>query len=388
MTANHENTNETSVNDEVPDTPEMHQCHWCEEEVERESMIDHEMRLSRGTYTTIQLCEMCDDNSTHCEDCNTVMHYDDCNSINGDYYVCESCFDRNYGYCEYCERNWNTNYDSSCPDGCSDDEDNSGIVQSWSFKPEAVFAFMRNGVPRYSGILPPNISVTGFELEMEAVNCERYEGVQLANDIFNNWCYFKEDGSLNNGFEMVSHPMSLDIVRNTFPWERLRELSQVGMRSAQTRTCGLHIHINKSFFAENPTTMYRFMSMFYSNAEQWKKVAGRSESTYASWSEYEQSQMLQYTKHFSRKQHHANSDRYVALNLQNRNTIELRFFKGTLRPESFIARLEAVHAVAQYALETRNNISIKRAHDWERFREWTTRNGFTHFNTYADSKGV
>ncbi len=380
--------NENPVNEAIPDEPEMHQCHWCQDEVERESMIDHEVRR-RVTWHTIQLCEACDDNSTQCEDCSTSLHYDDAISINCDYYVCQGCYDECYASCDNCDLQWNTNHYSECPDGCdSESQSVRGIVQSWSFKPEAVFAFMRNGAPRYSNILPPNISVTGFELEMEAVNCERYEGVELANDIFKNWCYFKEDGSLSNGFEMVSHPMSLEIVRDTFPWERLRDLSEVGMRSAQTRTCGLHIHINKSFFANNPTTMYRFMSMFYSNAEQWKKIAGRSESSYASWSEYEQSQMLQYTKHFARKQHAANSDRYVALNLQNRNTIELRFFKGTLRPESFISRIEAVHAVAQYAQETRNNISIKRAHDWERFREWTSRNGFTHFNEYADSKGV
>ncbi len=380
--------NENPVNEEVDDAPEMHQCYWCNDEVERDSMIDHEVRR-RVTWQTIQLCESCDDNATQCEDCSTSLHYDDAISINCDYYVCQGCYDECYASCDNCDLQWNTNHYSECPDGCdSESQSVRGIVQSWSFKPEAVFAFMRNGAPRYSNILPPNISVTGFELEMEAVNCERYEGVELANDIFKNWCYFKEDGSLSNGFEMVSHPMSLEIVRDTFPWERLRDLSEVGMRSAQTRTCGLHIHINKSFFANNPTTMYRFMSMFYSNAEQWKKIAGRSESSYASWSEYEQSQMLQYTKHFSRKQHHANSDRYVALNLQNRNTIELRFFKGTLRPESFISRIEAVHAVAQYAQETRNNISIKRSHDWERFREWTSRNGFTHFNEYADSKGV
>jgi hypothetical protein len=223
---------------------------------------------------------------------------------------------------------------------------------------------------------------------MEAVGCELSSGATTAHNIFEQWCYLKHDGSLNNGFEMVSHPMSHEFILEKFPWEKLRELSSMGMRSAQTRTCGLHVHINRSFFSENPTTMYRFMSMFYRNAEQWKKIAGRSESTYANWSEYELSQMLRYTKSLKNGGHSSNSDRYVALNLQNRNTIELRFFKGTLRPESFVGRLEAVHAVAQYANETRNRVSIKASHDWERFREWTIQNGFNHFNTYAESKGV
>lgn len=382
-----QNPNENPVNDEVPDTPEMHQCDWCQDEVERESMTECEVR-GRTTWRTIHLCEPCEDNSTSCEDCSSTIHYDNAYSINSDFYVCERCYENNYTFCEACESYYHSEHYSSCPDGCDNDERSNSLIQSYAFRPEPVFGYLRNGMPRYSSVAPANTSVTGFELEMEAVNCERYEGVELANNIFKDWCYFKEDGSLSNGFEMVSHPMSLDIVRDTFPWERLRELSSVGMRSAQTRTCGLHIHINKSFFANNPTTMYRFMSMFYSNAEQWKKIAGRSDSTYASWSEYEQSQLLSYTKHFANRNHYSNSDRYVALNLQNRNTIELRFFKGTLRPSSFVARLEAVHAVAQYAQETRNNVSIKRAHDWERFREWTTRNGFTHFNTYADSKGV
>jgi hypothetical protein len=224
---------------------------------------------------------------------------------------------------------------------------------------------------------------------MEASECDLSEGAELAQEIYDKWCYLKHDGSLNDGFEMVSHPLSREFVTEHFPWQRLSELSALGMRSANTRTCGLHVHINKDFFQKNPTTMYRFMSMFYRNAEQWKKIAGRSESSYASWSDYELERMLDYTKGMSVGTHVRNNDRYVALNLQNRNTIELRFFKGTLRPQTFIARIEAAHAVAEYAYATRNAVSIKSAHDWDRFREWTIQQKtYTNFNTYAESKGV
>jgi len=42
-------------------------------------------------------------------------------------------------------------------------------------------------------------------------------------------------------------------------------------------------------------------------------------------------------------------DRYVALNLCNRSTIEYRIFRGTLRPETILASIEFAHALTAYA---------------------------------------
>lgn len=380
------NINETPVNDEPDET--TIECSWCCEEVPEEeiSSTTYNRFGLRSHECTVHLCPDCSYSMVQCNDCYTPYNgnnegicVDEWNGV----YVCGSCED-NYSYCY----EHSSHYADG--DGCETcEEERCRLINDYSYRPDPVFHFVRQGSVLKTQTSNPMKTVTGFELEMEAVECGVQDGAELAQSLYEQWCYLKHDGSLNNGFEMVSHPLSREFIAEKFPWQRLSELSALGMRSANTRTCGLHIHINKDFFRSNPTTMYRFMSMFYRNAEQWKKIAGRSNSTYADWSEYELTRMLEYTKGLSVGAHVRNNERYVALNLQNRNTIELRFFKGTLRPATFVARLEAAHAVAEYAYATRNNVSIKSAHDWDRFREWTIQQkNYTNFNTYAEAKGV
>ena len=64
------------------------------------------------------------------------------------------------------------------------------------------------------------------------------------------------------------------------------------------------------------------------------------------------------------------TDRHCALNLSNRNTIELRIFQGTLEYEEVMAYLEACHAASMFVktfLKYNNfnvyNISDKRNKD-------------------------
>ena len=58
--------------------------------------------------------------------------------------------------------------------------------------------------------------------------------------------YIKHDGSIDEGFEIVTHPMSLDYHKNNMPWERIFEKAlAMDYRSHQTSTCGLHIHVDR-----------------------------------------------------------------------------------------------------------------------------------------------
>jgi hypothetical protein len=81
----------------------------------------------------------------------------------------------------------------------------------------------------------------GVELELEA---ERVSSspVMLARDIVAMWIYTKEDASLKNGVELVTHPASLEFHRDK--WSGiLSHVRSHGLRAA--KTCGLHIHICK-----------------------------------------------------------------------------------------------------------------------------------------------
>lgn len=327
----------------------------------------------------------------YCDDCGGLYDQND-SDANEAVGACAVCA-QDYAFCERHEIHYRMgdDYCSYCDEEEGYDED-SGLVHDYSYRPSPSFyQIATTGFPRTSSSEPRRTAVTGFELEMEASECDSYDGASLATELYDGVAYLKHDGSLNNGFEMVTHPMTIDYINKYFNFDGLKRLADLGMRSASTSTCGLHVHINKGYFNNRATSLYRFMSLFYRNEAQWKRIAGRSRSSYAQWNDDEHHKMIDYVKTMKGDNYgRYNYDRYVAINLQPSNTIELRFFKGTLRPESLKARLQAVHAAAEYSIFTRNIISIAKASEWEAFREWTSKDPdrFGSFNTYATEKGI
>lgn len=331
---------------------------------------------------------------SYCSSCEEPYDTDDCESIN-EIEVGPCCSDH-YSYCDPHDSWYHTSdgYCSACDDEDYEDEYGSSLIHDYSYRPSPVFFVMRDGSVRRLLRPEPAKSFTGFELEMEAsVGCSVADGAQVATDLYGDSVYLKYDGSLDSGFEMVSHPMGLDYLNDSFNWDGVRELAQMGMRSAKTSTCGLHVHINKSFFRGHETVFYRFMAMFYRNPDMWRRLAGRSDSGYAKWDIANESpRMLAYAKSLGVNPYDraVNHDRYVAVNMQPSNTIELRFFKGTLRPETLKARVTGIHAVAQFVMSSRYSLALKECGSWEAFRNFTNDNDaqFSAFNNYATTKGV
>jgi hypothetical protein len=111
----------------------------------------------------------------------------------------------------------------------------------------------------------------GIEIEVEARDNLR-ESAEYAHQLESmDLAYLKHDGSLNNGFEIVTHPMSHDFFKNEAT--RLlcsngRSAYQEGIRvkSWDTRTCGLHIHISRTGF-NGGAHMHRFLNLVYTNPE-------------------------------------------------------------------------------------------------------------------------
>ena len=61
--------------------------------------------------------------------------------------------------------------------------------------------------------------------------------------------YCKHDGSLDDGFEIVTHPMTLAFHQTRMPWRIiLQEAIDMGYSSHQACTCGLHVHVNRDAF--------------------------------------------------------------------------------------------------------------------------------------------
>jgi hypothetical protein len=182
--------------------------------------------------------------------------------------------------------------------------------------------------------------------------------------------YLKHDGSLNDGFEIVTHPMSHDFFKNeaTDLWsvlENLRSKDGMKVKAWDTKTCGLHIHISRTGF-NGGAHMHRFLNLVYSNPDFYSTLAGRTSDQWAKftdiyrreykrdadgervWNEgtgYEITEMRTF-KHKLNTDY--NSDRYSAVNTNNQATLEMRIFRGSVNGDTIKAQIDLAHASVEY----------------------------------------
>ena len=188
------------------------------------------------------LCESCADRLTVvCDHCNERIYEE--NAIEDDNHtLCDHCFDEYYIRCEDCGRiisrdhaYWDNDdnvYCSSCWDEHND------IIHEYNYTPDLVFH--GKGLRHF-----------GVELEIDnggTVNNNAQKLLDIANASAEN-LYIKTDGSLDDGMELVTHPMTLEYHLSEMPWEEvLRKAQSMGYLSHAAGTCGLHVHISRLAF--------------------------------------------------------------------------------------------------------------------------------------------
>jgi hypothetical protein len=136
------------------------------------------------------------------------------------------------------------------------------------------------------------------------------------------------------------------------------------MKSWDTGTCGLHIHISRAGFSSG-SHQHRFLQLVYSNPEFYSTLAGREASHWAKFDDvvkaqrqidddgyYNYKSWRSYKHKLSR--HNDNcSDRYSAVNTLNRHTLEMRIFRGSINGKVIKAALDLAHASVEYTRELR-----------------------------------
>lgn len=189
----------------------------------------------------------------------------------------------------------------------------------------------------------------GIELEIENRKC-KFDRDELACKLRDDWlgdhAVYKHDGSLEDGFEVVTHPHTWEEF-NKLPWrDILQDISDCGYDSHNNTRCGLHIHVDRKWFGDDPEESYRNIAkLAFVYNWCWNFFLGcsrRTESQYQDWAKrYTCSERLDSViadlKNF---RDHNYSYRYYAINLSNSRTVEFRLGRGTLRYESFIAWID------------------------------------------------
>jgi hypothetical protein len=183
--------------------------------------------------------------------------------------------------------------------------------------------------------------------------------------------YCKHDGSLDNGFEIVSHPHTLEAYHTEFNWEFLRALRSNGFVSWNNSNCGIHVHVGLTAFKgntrkESDMHRIRFAKFIYDNQNQVERISGRRENSYAQFTD--RGNVVHKMLTGDQQQ-----GRYEVVNVANSETIEVRIFKGSLRLERVLSDIEFVHAVVEF---TRNmKVSHKdKPFSWSRFVKFVVEN--------------
>lgn len=315
-----------------------------------------------------------DEDYFECRWCNSYHHNDYVNHIDGEEY-CERCVNRHRYFCSTCDVGYWDGDDHEC-----DDDYDSGVIHDYGYKPRPYFFPPKERDPETRLYF-------GIELEVESVRGERLDCAQSVQDSLGERVYLKYDGSLNNGFEIVTHPHTLEAFRKDFGFDSFASFRRLGLRSWDTDTCGLHVHVSRDAFgipydsrtdnysehiSSRQTHELRFIKLVYDNEAQVCKLAGRK-SGYAHFND---------KGHLLQKVREQGFDRHTAVNTENDTTLEVRIFKGSLRPERVLGAIEFVHAGVEYTRNLKVN-GKNSALSWVAFCGYVHANQEQYSNLYA-----
>lgn len=298
------------------------------------------------------LCERCANEETViCSRCGERVYRDD-NAGDENTPLCQPCYDRHYTSCERCGRIIHVD-DAYYED---DDEDDplcydchtharrNKMIEDYYYKPEPLF---RGDGSRYFGV----------ELEIDGAgedDASARKVMEIANGNGLENLYCKHDGSLDDGFEMVTHPMTLEYHMKEMPWGKiLQESIRLGYTSHQANTCGLHVHVNRDAFGDSEeaqdAVIARILYFFEKNWEELLKFSRRTPRQLERWAtRYGYKDQPKELLDHAKKGYHGG--RYTSVNLTNVDTIEFRIFRGTLKFNTLIATLQLLDRICDVAL--------------------------------------
>ena len=321
---------------------EFESCGICGEVFTMAELTEHDDTL---------LCPKCfRENTVICTRCGERIWSDD-NAGDSETPLCQSCYDRCYTTCEDCGRVIHQDeayyvdmddYEPRCYH-CHVRKQENGPIHNYYFKPDPIFYGTGN---RFFGV----------ELEIDDAgesNRNAAAILAVANEA-DEHLYIKHDGSLNDGLELVTHPMTLDYHLQEMPWRAVLDKSKaLGYRSHQAGSCGLHLHINRTAFGdteeEQEACIARILYFFEKNWNELLRFSRRTIGQLERWAaryglREHPKEILDHAKKSFR------GERYTCVNLTNEYTIEFRIFRGTLKFNTFIATLQLIDRICDVAL--------------------------------------
>lgn len=319
---------------------------------------------------TSNLCQGCYKKLvTSCKQCNTTIWIED-NAGSKSIPLCKDCFTGLYAYCNKCGavikkvESYKHNGNLFCLQCFRNIPENLSIIHNSKYKAFPLIYGVMSTPNAYQISLPNNNFaplILGVELEIDAGGAD-YNNAKVFLDYINTKAdgeriYIKFDDSLQNGFEIVSHPMTLDYHLNHMPWLKILQIGNVlHYKSDKTLTCGLHVHVNRSYFKtadqfsrQNSDSIKNLLKITESCWDQLVTFSRRTQKQIRRWS-HPYGKRLQPLLMDTRKPlEYSESARRTFINLTNLYTVEFRIFRGTMDVTTLYATLELVGSLCYLA---------------------------------------
>ena len=244
------------------------------------------------------------------------------------------------------------------------------MINRYSYKPEPRFGYKNDRESRER-------LTFGVELECEprrdgAPKMDADELSDRIDEIAGDRVYCKSDCSLSRGLEIVTHPGTLAHHMYVMHWRQIqRTCEKAGFRSHDTDNSGLHVHVGRaqlgSTDAERDETIRKVQVLFVMYAAELTRFSRRTRSRLNQWAPFRSfgvspesiratdgDTLASWASSSVPTHAYDHDDRYAAVNVLNRATVEIRIFRGTLKRDTLIAAIQLVSNIFEYAM----------THDW------------------------
>ena len=224
------------------------------------------------------------------------------------------------------------------------------------------------------------IQYYGFELEVN---------ISCGDNMYNNFCsyknnyvaYIKElmgdivnsverDGSVDNGFEIVSNAMTMAYFKSNQTQRKLKLLMDFLNRVKLNYGggCGFHIHTTRTTKLQDNYNIAKLNVLVETFREELKKLSNRVNFSYCNFINVPYNT----TDYMLKRQ---DEDRYLVINNQNSETVELRLFKSSTDLTTINAYLSIYEKMIDYAKSDKFNITLKQFLGTKQLKEYATSKG-------------
>jgi len=360
------NNNETTIGPILPIEQEqveeeLIECYFCSDQVPEEDIrVDSAGdRACTGCLSDgdIRLCWDCDEFSGD-------SLYSECAA----HVYCYDCYHELFRHCSQCdiEQYAGDLFGVLCRTCYYEETDGGqGNIRSYHDNPSLEFISTKSdadetAIPYYLGL----------EIEIEA----DISVINKAIPEFDNlWAC--NDGSLDEGAEVISHPGTLNAwndgkMINWADWDTYIH-SQVPNQEEISEN-GIHVHISRSAFfnkrnKQSAAHVYRFLMFIQRHQSAIQFIAGRNYSSYCQWDGHRD---ISERVKDSKGNLEAYGERYRPVNTNNPNTLEVRIFDGRTDPTFIKQCYQFVASVAEF---TRNK-SVKHKLEWKEYVSFVAEN--------------